>query len=129
MKRAAYPSGIVITDINAKGLEIFRLLTHTNGLMTRDPVCMAQPPVPQEAKKDPVHVVDPMGRHTFVDFPLTYTSGGAGLTSTIGDYACFAEMLLHEGSFRGREILRPDMTALMRTPMAPENVPGIGWSA
>lgn len=34
-----------------------------------------------------------------------YESGGAGLVSTIDDYAAFTQMLLHNGSFRGISLL------------------------
>ena len=70
-------------------------------------------------------VVD-MGPHTFANFPLSYTCGGASLCASIEDYAHFAEMLLCEGSFRGRTVLRPEMVAMMRAPRIPESVCGIG---
>lgn len=187
-------------------LTVLHLLTHTNGLLTGDPICTSQPPVPPEVRKDLATAVDyfgthellacePMGKaaysstaafdvaariveitsglsfaeflrenlfvpldmpdtsfspteeawarmtamhdrrdgknavadmgdHTFSDFPLSYTSGGASLTSTLTDYTHFAEMLLHEGSFRGREILKPEMISLMRTPWVPQDLPG-----
>lgn len=37
--------------------------------------------------------------------PPEFQSGGAGLCSTMDDYAAFAEMLLNEGVFNGRRIL------------------------
>ncbi len=37
--------------------------------------------------------------------PPEFQSGGAGLCSTIDDYAAFAEMLLNEGVYNGRRIL------------------------
>ena len=58
----------------------------------------------------------------FSDYPTTYFCGGAGLTSTLHDYARFAEMLLGEGNFRGRQILRPETVKLMRTPQLPAGV-------
>ncbi len=39
--------------------------------------------------------------------PPAYEAGGAGLVSTIDDYARFAQMLLQEGSFDGTQILSP----------------------
>lgn len=70
------------------------------------------------------HVI-PMEKLTFGDFPLTYTCGGASLTSSLTDYAHFAEMLLHDGQYGGRQILTPESLAAMRLPRIPETVPGI----
>lgn len=36
-----------------------------------------------------------------------FESGGAGLVSTIDDYSCFAKMLLQNGEWNGRQILKP----------------------
>ena len=50
------------------------------------------------------------------DYPKaagTYFSGGAGLSSTIDDYAAFLQMLLNQGRHRGRQLLRPATVALM----------------
>lgn len=41
------------------------------------------------------------------DTPPRYESGGAGLLSTIDDYARFAQMLLNGGSLDGTRILSP----------------------
>jgi methyl acetate hydrolase len=43
-----------------------------------------------------------------------FESGGGGLYSTIEDYLKFAQMILHNGAFEGRQILRPETVALMR---------------
>ena len=43
----------------------------------------------------------------------TYFSGGAGLSSTIGDYARFLQMLLNNGSYNGRPLLKPATVALI----------------
>jgi CubicO group peptidase (beta-lactamase class C family) len=43
-----------------------------------------------------------------VDYPLvkgTYYSGGAGLSSTIKDYAIFLQMLLNKGEYAGKRLL------------------------
>ena len=45
--------------------------------------------------------------------PLEFFAGGGGLYSTAGDYLAFLQMLLHEGSFGGARILRPETVALM----------------
>lgn len=42
-----------------------------------------------------------------------FESGGAGLASTIDDYAKFAQMLMQEGSFNGRQILKPKTVSFL----------------
>lgn len=42
-----------------------------------------------------------------------FESGGAGLTSTVDDYAHFAQMLLDGGSYDGKQILEPAMVQYM----------------
>ncbi len=44
----------------------------------------------------------------FTDYPLlkgTYYSGGAGLSSTVKDYAVFLQMLLNHGEYHGKRLL------------------------
>lgn len=43
----------------------------------------------------------------------TYFSGGAGLSSSIDDYAAFLQMLLNNGTYRGRRLLKPATVALI----------------
>jgi putative heme-binding domain-containing protein len=43
----------------------------------------------------------------------TYFSGGAGLSSTIGDYARFLQMLLNRGELDGVRLLKPETVDLM----------------
>lgn len=43
----------------------------------------------------------------------TYFSGGAGLSSTIGDYARFLQMLLNRGELDGVRLLKPETVGLM----------------
>ncbi|UOQ99294.1 beta-lactamase family protein [Hymenobacter sp. 5317J-9] len=43
----------------------------------------------------------------------TYFSGGAGLSSTIDDYARFLQMLLDNGRYNGRQLLKPTTVALI----------------
>ena len=43
----------------------------------------------------------------------TYFSGGAGLSSTIDDYAHFLQMMLNNGSYNGRQLLKPATVALI----------------
>ena len=50
------------------------------------------------------------------DYPKaqgTYFSGGAGLSSTIDDYAVFLQMLLNQGTANGHRFLKPETVALM----------------
>jgi CubicO group peptidase (beta-lactamase class C family) len=52
----------------------------------------------------------------FVGYPLikgTYFSGGAGLSSTIKDYATFLQMLLNGGEYNGKRILARRTVELM----------------
>ena len=39
--------------------------------------------------------------------------GGGGLYSTVGDYLKFAQMMLHGGTFKGDQVLRPETVATM----------------
>jgi CubicO group peptidase (beta-lactamase class C family) len=62
------------------------------------------------------HLVNASG--TFVDYPLvkgTYYSGGAGLSSTIKDYAIFLQMLLNKGEYKGKRLLARHTVDLMTT--------------
>lgn len=47
--------------------------------------------------------------------PPAYEAGGAGLVSTLEDYAKFAAMLLQNGSYEGRQLLRPETAAYFRS--------------
>jgi CubicO group peptidase (beta-lactamase class C family) len=50
------------------------------------------------------------------DFPKTngtFFSGGAGLSSTIYDYAVFCQMLLNNGVYNGKRLLSPHTIAMM----------------
>ena len=47
--------------------------------------------------------------------PAAYDAGGAGLVSTIEDYALFAGMLLEKGSGNGTRILKPESVEQMMT--------------
>jgi CubicO group peptidase (beta-lactamase class C family) len=57
----------------------------------------------------------PVGR-LLLDYPKapgTYFSGGAGLSSTLDDYAAFLQLLLNNGTYQGRRLLKPATVALM----------------
>jgi CubicO group peptidase (beta-lactamase class C family) len=45
--------------------------------------------------------------------PRTYFSGGAGLVSTVSDYARFLQMLLNRGELGGVRVLKPETVDLM----------------
>ena len=45
--------------------------------------------------------------------PRRWESGGAGLVTTIGDYARFLQMLLNKGELDGKRYLKPETVALM----------------
>ncbi len=52
------------------------------------------------------------------DFPKqrgTYFSGGAGLSSTLMDYAIFLQMLLNGGEYNGKRLLSPTTVRLITT--------------
>lgn len=52
----------------------------------------------------------------FVNYPLsggTYYSGGAGLSSTIKDYATFLQMMLNKGEYNGKRLLARHTVELM----------------
>lgn len=56
--------------------------------------------------------------HVGADYPLqnsTYYSGGAGLSSTIYDYAIFLQMLLNNGVYNGKRILSRNSVRMMTT--------------
>lgn len=60
----------------------------------------------------------------FGDFPDGYTGGGAGLSSTLRDYAVFAEAVRR--SFDGRGILKRESAEAMRTPCHGKEIEGVG---
>ncbi len=61
------------------------------------------------------------------DGPKSYFSGGAGLSSTISDYAHFLQMMLNGGRWKERQILSPASTSLMiqrHSSLVPDFFPG-----
>lgn len=72
------------------------------------------------------HSVVDMGRHTFENFPLEYTSAGAGLVGSIEDYFVFAEMLRCGGEYRGVRIIKEDVLASIRKVFVPVEILGEG---
>lgn len=70
----------------------------------------------EDAAKKTQQVTGAQGLHP--DYPKTagtYFSGGAGLSSTIYDYALFLQMLLNGGSLHGQQLLSPSTVRLMTT--------------
>lgn len=53
-----------------------------------------------------------------------FASGGAGLVSTLDDYARFATMLLNGGTLDGRQYLTPQTVAWLTSPQVPD---GMFW--
>ena len=58
-----------------------------------------------EGALEPTTAPDPAWRE--------FWSGGGGLYSTGRDYLSFLQMILHQGSFKGAQLLRPQTVALM----------------
>ncbi|MBR2343145.1 MAG: beta-lactamase family protein [Clostridia bacterium] len=67
-----------------------------------------------------------MGRHTFEQFPLSYTSAGAGLVGTVEDYYKFARLLRGRGTADGVRIVGEDVFSLMPKPYLPLSIMGEG---
>ncbi len=63
----------------------------------------------------------------------TYFSGGAGIWTTVSDYSLFARMLANNGSFNGRQILKPETVRQMASnqigPMVMGGYPPMGMPA
>ena len=53
--------------------------------------------------------------------PTALFSGGGGLTSSIGDYSLFCQMLLNGGELDGVRLLSPKTVAFMRRNQLPDN--------
>ena len=60
----------------------------------------------------------------FESVPMHHFLGGAGLASTLHDYCNFAELLLGEGTFRGRTILSGETFRLLCTPQVSKEIMG-----
>lgn len=61
----------------------------------------------QEGKAPVLYTDCNLGIQNDMKYRPAYEAGGAGLVSTIDDYAKFAQMLLNEGTYQGTQILRP----------------------
>jgi CubicO group peptidase (beta-lactamase class C family) len=59
---------------------------------------------------------------------LEGVAGHAGLFSTAGDLARFAQMLLNQGQYAGARVLRPETVRTMTTPVkVSSGLRGLGW--
>ena len=56
-----------------------------------------------------------LGIQNKMELPPAYESGGAGLCSTIDDYAKFTQMLLGHGTYQGVQVLAPRTVEYMTT--------------
>lgn len=64
------------------------------------------------------------------DHAPAFESGGAGLVSTIDDYAHFATMLLHGGVYNGKRILGKKTVSFMCSPQLGESyLPDLCWDS
>ncbi len=59
------------------------------------------------------------GTHTSLP---SFLNGGAGLTSTLIDFLAFARMIVNEGSYEGKQIIKPETLSMMRTNQCAEGV-------
>ena len=71
----------------------------------------------QRARLASVHQRDANGTLAPIEFELPpepeFLMGGGGLYGTAGDYLAFCQMILHDGRFRDRQLLRPETVAQM----------------
>ena len=58
-----------------------------------------------------------------------FASGGAGLVSTLDDYAAFADMLMNEGLYQGRRILSPATVRYMTQPQLSSHASRTYWDS
>ena len=63
------------------------------------------------------------------DRPPAFESGGAGLVSTLDDYAAFARMLMNKGEYHGRQILSRAAVEYMTAPQLPTAIQSQMWDS
>lgn len=79
--------------------------------------------IPMHAKVDGQNAVSEMPDGcVFEAFPAAHKAAGAGLASTLADYARFADMLLHQGETAGRRLLSEETFRLMSSPQVSEAI-------
>ena len=70
-----------------------------------------------------------LGMEGYAHRPV-FESGGAGLVSTIDDYAHFATMLLQKGTYHGKRILSPKTAAFMCSPQLDDSfAKDLNWAS
>lgn len=77
-----------------------------------------------DSRKDNLFGIARLGRQG------VYTSGSGGLYCTIKDYDNFARMLYNEGTFNGKQVLKPETVRLMHTEAQEKHLeqrPGVVW--
>lgn len=74
----------------------------------------------ERARRGGLKLQDDANSSRFLE-PTTLHSGGGGLTSTIGDYATFCQMLMNGGAHNGVRLLSPTTVRYMRQNHLPEN--------
>ena len=122
------------TDVTARLIEVLSGQVFDNFLQERifKPLKMLDtdfyvPPDKQHrfvTMYTPINPLDPMSSgYTIADDPhkgiyskpVTFLSGGGGLTSTLVDYLALVRMILSGGSYQGQQIIKPETLATMRT--------------
>lgn len=63
------------------------------------------------------------------DKPPAFESGGAGLVSTLDDYAAFAQMLLNKGTYEGKRILSRAAVEYMTAPQLSVPIQSQMWDS
>jgi methyl acetate hydrolase len=107
--------GRAVEAVSAQPLEVYfrQHIFSPLGMMDTDYVLSSA----QQSRLVSVHQRKPDGSlepTTATDPPWReFWSGGGGLFSTGRDYLVFLQMLLHQGSFNGARLLRPETVALM----------------
>ncbi|QJX45729.1 beta-lactamase family protein [Hymenobacter taeanensis] len=92
----------------------------------------------EDASKNTLKALNPFAAmgNINLEYPKlagTYFSGGAGLSSTLDDYAAFLLMMLNEGQYNGKRLLKPATVRLMTSNQIGEvnqglNKFGLGFS-
>ena len=75
---------------------------------------------------NPLRLMDPAVGSAYGQGKVRQHSGGGGLTSTIGDYLLFAEMLRKKGEADGQRLLAPRTVELMSTNALPGDLASMG---
>lgn len=63
----------------------------------------------------------------FENVPTTHYLGGAGLVSSLKDYAAFAAMLLNKGKINGNRVISEKAVELLSSPQVPESIMPGNW--